>query len=76
MCLFQISFVFLTAEHSKLLMVKNYFCKGANGLRSSNETATFYCAKRVKLVELRICVLLKVVNIPQFKTSTQNPSLT
>jgi len=56
-------------------MKKNYFYKAANGKRSSNVTATVYCGKWVTLVQLRICVLLSVVNIPQFKTQTQNASL-
>ena len=56
-------------------MIKNYFCKGANVTRSSNVTATIYGGKIVTLFELRIFALLKVVNIPQFKTQTQNASL-
>jgi hypothetical protein len=52
-------------------MVKNYFHKGANGTRSSNVTATVCSGKTVRSVQLTICVLIKVVNIPQFKTQTQ-----
>jgi len=55
-------------------MKKNYFHKAANRTRSSNVTATVCSGKKVTLVELRICVFLKVVNIPQFKTQNQNSS--
>jgi len=44
-------------------MVENYCHKAANGTPSSNVTTTVYCGKRVTLVELRICMLLKVVNM-------------
>ena len=56
-------------------MIKKYSHKATNGTRISNVIATVYCRKIVTLVELRICVLLNVVNIPQFKTQAQNASL-
>jgi len=56
-------------------MIKEYFHKATNGTRISTVTATVYCGKRFTLVELRMCVLLKGVNIPQFKTQTQNAIL-
>jgi len=64
MCLVQYNFVLLTAEQSKLLMVKRYFHKAANRTRSSNVTATNYSGKSVALFQLRICVFLKILNIP------------
>jgi len=54
---------------------KNYFHKGASGMGSFNVTETICCGKRVTLVEFRICVFFMVVNISQFKTQTQNSSL-
>jgi hypothetical protein len=78
MCLVQANFVLLTTEHSKQLIInynKNVFLKWANGARSSNVTATISSGKRVTSLQLTICVLLEVVNIPQFKTQTQTLSL-
>ena len=77
MCLVPVNFALLTAEQNKLLMVnnENYFHKRAKGTHSSNVTATVYCGKKVTLFELRIFAFFKVVNITQFKTQTQNVSL-
>jgi len=44
-------------------MIERYFHKRANGTRMSNVTASVYCGQRVTLVELKVCIFLKVVNI-------------
>jgi hypothetical protein len=72
-----VNFVLLIAEHSKMLVIngKGLFHKRDNCTGRSNVKPTILFGKRVTLFQLKICVLLKVVNITQFKTQAQNASL-